>query len=101
MAKRNETKGFPVVEFVGLKSKMYSVIKENDAGDQKRKGINKNVKNVTHRGYKNALFEKKKKIKMKGKQSQSHQLGTSVFDNKQFMLANGIKTLSYGHKDIS
>ena len=38
---------------------------------------------------------------MKGKQSQSHQLGTSVFDNKQFMLANGIKTLSYGHKDIS
>ena len=47
------------------------------------------------------FFKKKKKIKMKGKQSQSHQLGTSVFDNKQFMLANGIKTLSYGHKDIS
>ena len=45
---------------------------------------------------------------MKGIQSKSHKIGTyelnktslSGFDDKRYILDNGINTLAYGHKDI-
>ena len=38
-----EACGVPIVEFVGLKSKMYSYIKSNEKGGKTAEGIKKNV----------------------------------------------------------
>lgn len=55
---KDETKSVSIVEFVELKSQIDSYIKEDKEGDKKAKGINKNIKNMTHE-------EKKKKRVMK------------------------------------
>ena len=49
----NEGGGIPLVEFVGLRSKMCSYIKDNNKGGKTAKGIKKNVikKNVKHEDY--------------------------------------------------
>ena len=72
------------------------------------KGINKNVKNIAHEEY-NIIKKKQMRNKMKRIQSKSHQSGAeeggkislSFFDDKQYILNDGIKTLAYGHKCIS
>ena len=59
-------------------------------------------------GFKNTLFNKKiirHKMKIQGKK---HKMGTyeidkislSVFDDKRFVLNDGIHTLAYFHKDL-
>ena len=40
---KDEAAGVPITEFVGLKSKMYSYVKENQKGGKTAKGIKKNV----------------------------------------------------------
>ena len=45
---KDETKSVSIVEFVELKSQIDSYIKEDKEGDKKAKGINKNIKNMTH-----------------------------------------------------
>ena len=47
---KDETAGIPISEFVGLRSKMYSYIKENNQCGKTAKGIKKNIikKNITH-----------------------------------------------------
>ena len=54
----DETAGVPIVEFVGLRSKMYSYAKDIRGGDKKCKGIKKNVvrREVKHRNYREVLF---------------------------------------------
>lgn len=39
----NEAAGIPIIEFCGLRRKMYSYIKDNEKGDQKCKGVKKDV----------------------------------------------------------
>ena len=58
---KDETAGIPISEFVGLQSKMYSYIKENNQCGKTAKGIKKNIikKNITHETYKQTLFENK------------------------------------------
>ena len=55
---KDEAAGVPVCEFIGLRSKMYSYMKDNDKGGKTAKGIKKNIikKNITHENYKNVLF---------------------------------------------
>ena len=40
---KDEAKGVPIVKFAGLKSNMYSLIKEGGRKNKRVKGINKNV----------------------------------------------------------
>ena len=40
---KDEACGIPITEFVGLKSKMYSYVKDNEKGGKTAKGIKKNV----------------------------------------------------------
>ena len=50
----------------------------------------------------------KKRHKIRGIKSKNHNLGTyeanktstSCFDDKRYILRNGVDTLAYGHKDI-
>ena len=56
---KDEFKGKITSEFVGLKSKMYSLIAIDNEQNKKAKGVNKNVvKNIRHKEY-NVLFNKK------------------------------------------
>ena len=58
---KDEAAGIPIVEFVGLRSKMYSYIKNDEKGGKTAKGIKKNViKNyIKQEGYKNVLLNNK------------------------------------------
>ena len=93
---KDETGGVPIVEFVGLRSKMYSYIKDNNKGGKTAKGIKKNVikNDITHENYKNTLFNNEQMYhKMKTIRSENHQLGSyeinkvslSCFDDKRYI----------------
>ena len=55
---KDETSYYAIKDYIGLKSKMYSYVLDNQNGDQKAKGIKKNVikKDITHDDYKETLF---------------------------------------------
>ena len=104
---KDEAAGVPITEFIGLKSKMYSYVKENQKGGKTAKGIKKNVikNNIKHEDYKRTLLnEEQMHHKMKTIRSQKHQLGSyeinkvslSCFDDKRYILENGIKSYAYG-----
>ena len=69
---KDEAAGVPSCEFVGLRSKMYSYIKDNQKRGKTAKGIKKNVikKDITHDNYKETLFNNKQMYhKMKSMES--------------------------------
>ena len=103
--------GVPITEFVGLKSKMYSYIKNDEKGGKTTKGIKKNVikNNIKHEDYKNTLINNKQMHhKMKTIRSQRHQLGSyeinkvslSCFDDKRYIHDNGMSSYACGHYKI-
>ena len=103
---KDKFNGVKIDEFVGLKSKMYSLIAENDLEVNKAKGVNVELK---HKEYFDVLFGKKVvRPKMKRILSEKHKIGSydindislSCFDDKRYVLDDGINTLAYGHKDI-
>ena len=57
---RDKSKGKIIREFLGLKSKMYSLIAVDSREIKKEKAVNKNVvKNIRHEEYISVLFNKK------------------------------------------
>ena len=108
---KDEAAGIPINEFVGLRSKMYSYMKDNQKGGKTAKGIKKNVikNNIIHDDYKETLFNNEQMYhKMKTIRSENHQLGSyelnkvslSCFDDKRYIHEDGIKSYAYGHKNI-
>ena len=108
---KDEAAGIPINEFVGLRSKMYSYIKDNNKGGKTAKGIKKNVikNNIMHDDYKETLLNNKQIYhKMKTIRSENHQLGSyelnkvslSCFDDKRYIHEDGINSYAYGHKNI-
>ena len=55
---KDEAAGIPVIEFVGLRSKMYSYVKDDGKGSKPTKGITKVVikKDIKYENYKDVLF---------------------------------------------
>ena len=55
---KDEACGILITEFIGLKSKMYSYVKDNEKGGRTAKGIKKNVikNNIRHEDHKNTLI---------------------------------------------
>ena len=109
---KDEASGIPITEFIGLRSKMYSYIKDNNSGEKTAKGIKKNIirKNIKHQDYKQTLFDNKQMYHtMKTIRSNLHQLGSyelnkvslSCFDDKRYIHENGIKSYAYGHYKIN
>ena len=106
---KDETAGVPIVEFVGLRAKMYSMLAKDAKKDQKKgKGIKKSVlkKDIKHQDFKDCLFEKREyQHSMMGFRSHQHQLYTgkqtkkslSLFDDKRFILEDGYTTRAHGH----
>ena len=109
---KDEACSIPITEFIGLRSKMHSYIKDNNKGGKTAKGIKKNIinNNIKHTDYKNVLLENRQiQHTMKTIRSSKHQLGSyeinkislSCFDDKRYILTNGIESLAYGHYYIS
>ena len=93
-------------EFVGLKTEMYSMKNINGKESNRAKGINIATE---FNEFKNTLFNKKVvRHKMKRIQIKKNKFGTyeinkislSCFDDKRFVLNDGIHMLAYFHKDI-
>ena len=108
---KDEACGIPITEFIGLKSKMYSYVKDNEKGGRTAKGIKKNVikNNIKHEDYKNTRINNEQMHhKMKTIRSQRHQLGSyeinkvslSCFDDKRYIHDNGTSSYAYGHYKI-
>ena len=108
---KDEAAGIPICEFVGLRSKMYSYMKDNQKGGKTAKGIKKNVikNNIMHDDYKETLFDNKQMYhKMKTIRSDNHELGSyeinkvslSCFDDKRYIYEDGVTSYAYGHKSI-
>ena len=102
---KDEFNGNKIDEFVGLKSKMYSLI-SNNIEMNKAKGINLKLK---QKEYIDVLFNKKiLRHTMKRILSERHNIGSyviskislSCYDDKRFILNDGINSLAYGHKNI-
>ena len=96
-----------IEEFVGLRSKMYS-LKTKKEEMKKAKGVKKNVvkKDISHQDYVDCLFEERKFMHtMQTIRSFKHQLYTikqnkvslSPYDDKRHLLDDGISSLPYGH----
>ena len=103
---KDELGGVKIDEFVGLKSKMYSLISSDGKEINKAKGVNLKLR---HKEYVDVMSGKKVvRHKMKRIQSNLHKIGTydiskislSCFDDKRYVLSDGINTLAYYHKDI-
>ena len=58
---KDETAGVPIKEFIGLKSKMYSISLDNEKNSKKAKGVKKNVirKGISHGDYLDVLMRVK------------------------------------------
>ena len=105
---KDEAAGVPICEFIGLRSKMYSYMKDNQKGGKTAKGIKKNIikKYITHENYKNTLFNAEQMShKMKTIRSENHELGSyeinkvslSCFDDKRYLNNDGVTSYAYGH----
>ena len=89
---------------------MYSVVDVDGEENRKAKGFNKSVfKSIRHRKFGTVLFgggvmrHRTKRIK-----SKLYRIGTydickislSCFDDKRYILDDGVNSLSYFHKDV-
>ena len=108
---KDEAAGIPIIEFVGLRSKMYSYIKDDYKGVKTAKGIKKNIikNNITHDNYKSTLLNNDQMYhKMKTIRSENHELSSyeinkvslSSFDDKRNLHKDGKTSYAYGYKNI-
>ena len=104
---KDEYGGVFIDQFVGLKSKMYSIRKIDGNESSTAKGVNIATE---FNEFKIVLFNKKIiRHKMKRIQAKKHKIGTyeidkislSCFDDKRFVLDDGVHTLAYFHKDCN
>ena len=103
---KDEMGGKIVSEFVGLNSKMYLLVTVDDEEKTRAKSVNKRLR---YSEYFDVLFDKKVvRYNMKRIQAKRHSLGTydvykvslSCFDDKRYVLDNGVDSLAYFHKYI-
>lgn len=76
---KDEAAGMPIRELIGLRSKMYSYVKDNGKNEKTAKGVRKYVikKNIAHDNYKDCLLNGKKILhSMRTIRSDHHQIGS-------------------------
>ena len=107
---KDEAAGKQILEFIGLKSKMYSYTTE-DKNNKTAKGVKKNIikREISPSDYRDVIFNKEKMHhQMKTIRSELHQISSyqlnkvslSPFDDKRYILRDGITSYAYGHQKI-
>ena len=103
---KDASEGKIIDTFVGLQSKIYSIKNIDGKESNTEKGVN--IASEFNE-FRDTLFNKIVVIhKMKRIQSKKHKIGTyeinkmllSLFDDKRFVLNDGIHTLAYFHKAL-
>ena len=104
---KDEYSGVIIDQFIGLKSKMYSIKKIDSSESSTAKGVNIATE---FNEFKDVLFNKKIiRHKMKRIQPKNHKIRTYeidkisllCFDDKRFVLDDGVHTLAYFHKNCN
>ena len=108
---KNEFPHDPVLYFVGVRSKMYVTLHESQCENKKAKGLPKSV--VAHMKFDEYLkaLNPEEEIKhhtFRAIRSNLHVIrsadykkkGLSPFDDKRYVLSDGIHTLAHGHRQI-
>ena len=88
---KGEVSGIPINEFIGLRSEMYSYLKDTNECGKTAKGIKKNVikKDIKHDNYKDVLFNNEqvyhKMITIRNQLGtyEINKISLSCFDNKR------------------
>ena len=102
---KDEYDGVIIIEFIGLKAKMYAFKKIDGGESSTAKGVN--IATELNE-FKDVLFNKKIiKHKMKITQAKKHKIGTYEIDKislsclyeKRQVLDDGVHTLAYFYKD--
>ena len=105
----SEMKGSVIQEFVGLKPKMYSILYENKQ-KMSAKGVSRFAQtSLKHNVYREVLLsgDVMRSINIRiGSMNhalqtvQNNKVSLSAFDDKRFILNDGINCLPFGHIDI-
>ena len=109
---KDETDGLPIVEFVWLRSKMYSFERRGGESVNKANGVQKSVvsKGISHEDYRDTLLGcGQMRHEMTTIRSDRHRLSTcevskislSCFDDKRYILPSGVDSHAYGHFRIT
>jgi hypothetical protein len=112
---KDETDGKLIIEFCGLRSKMYSVLLDDGKQKMTGKGIKKCAlkKYITHQDYKRCLLgeikDQRQLVSFNNFRTFNHEIamyrytkvGLSCSNDKQYLLDDGITSYSYGHYKIS
>ena len=109
---KDETQGVPICEFIGLRSKMYSIKLDDQSEKKTAKGIVGNVikNHLKHGNYKQILDSGERMTSnMKMIRSFDHNIYTvnvtkislSAYDDKRFIKDDGISSYAYGHFRIN
>jgi hypothetical protein len=107
---KNEFPTDPITEFVGLRSKLYS-IKTVTAESKRAKGVQRCVvaNQLTHNNYLSCLHDSSRRMAtMHRIGSKLHQLSTvcqhkvalSAYDDKRYYAEDGVASLAYGHHTL-
>ena len=109
---KDENAGARMLEFVGLRAKAYSCTRLEDqriSEHLRLKGISLRSTDITHNKYKQCLEDHRIFMaNQRGFRSDRHTLITvqrvkkalSYFDDKRYLLNDGVSTLPYGHYAI-
>ena len=108
---KDEAYGKQIVEFVGLRAKLYSYKMLDGSEDIKCKEVTKNVtkRSIQFDDYRECLFSRKEEHrKMNVIRSQCHEIyieeinkiALSSDDDKRVIMTDGIHTLAYGHTNL-
>ena len=108
---KDEVAGKCIMEFVGLRAKLYSFKMFEGEESKKCKGIKKRVvqNSITYKDYKTCLFTGKEQLrKMNIIRSYNHDVYTeevnkvalSTEDDKRYIIEDGVHTLAWGHYKI-
>jgi len=108
---KDEMKGDQIMEFVGLRPKMYSLLDEHQQEKKRAKGIAKNVVSrcIRHNMYRDTLFNgscmKHEMCFIRSDGCNMHTValnktGLSAFDDKRYILHDGIGCVAYGHCEV-
>ena len=105
---KDETCGIPIKEFIGLRAKCYSVLTVDDKQKNVAKGVPRDMikRHLRHQMYSKclkdhwAVFTTSSAIRSDRHTiytMQSHKLSLLPYDDKRYVLDDGVETLAYGH----
>ena len=108
---KDEAAGKRIIEFVGLRAKLYSFIMEDGKENKRCKGVKNQVveSSITHEDYKTCLRTGKELLRKQNIiRSYEHEVFTeevnkialSAADDKRYILDDGKHTLAWGHHRI-